>query len=122
MIATKVEDILETTMELKLLDFSLDKCSYIDMGLKLAMKTIEHHLKANPLTLCNLLMKVSPCETYLGDMLSEKALGDSVHTTLTNRRGHIFNTIAKDNLSCSITIINFVFTIENDKFCMHYCS
>ena len=76
--AQKGNDILETIMELKLLDFNLDKSSYIIMGTKSAMKTIEQQLAENPLTLCNQPMKASTCEKYLGDMLSAKGLA-TVH-------------------------------------------
>ena len=85
--AQKGNAILESAMELKLLDFNLDKSCYLIMGNKPAKKDLKKQISSNPLKLCKHEMKPSKAEKYLGDMISEDGLGESAHATVLGRKG-----------------------------------
>ena len=91
--AQKGNNILESALETKLLDFNLDKSCYLIMGNKSARKTLEKQLRDNPLKLCKQDMQTAKVEKYLGDMLCEDGLGESVHSTVLRRKGQTMLTM-----------------------------
>ena len=78
-------ELIDTVMETKLLDFNLDKSCYIIVGKNKSQKDIRDSFKANPLQLSGNPMKEVSEEKYLGDYISTKGLADSIIVTIDKR-------------------------------------
>ena len=84
---------LADCMESKLLNFNVDKCSYMVLGSKQSKKKIQKELQINPLTLSGERVKSASLEKYLGDYISDKGLAESVHKTVLKRKGQAVSCI-----------------------------
>ena len=93
--AQKGNDTLESAMEIKLLDFNLDKSCCLIMGSNQGRKRLTKDMSKNPLTLCKRPMNIATNEKYLEDMLSSNGLSDSVHTNILKRKGGVMLAIMK---------------------------
>ena len=84
---------LEKVAETKLLDFNVEKSSFMIFGSKKGKTKIFEQLHSNPLTLCGKELKLSDHERYLGDYLSSGGLSESVKTTIAKRKGFVISNI-----------------------------
>ena len=78
-------ELMDTVMETKLLDFNLDKSCYIVVGPKEKQREIRTYFEATPLTLSGQVMKEAKEEKYLGDYISCEGLARSTIVTIKKR-------------------------------------
>ena len=85
--------LIEACMESKLLDLNTDKSCYVVLRKKQMVQKIESELLSSPLTLCGTKMKGKVSEKYLGDFIHTSGPAGSVHCTISNRYGRIMSGI-----------------------------
>ena len=78
---------METMAETKLLDYNLEKSTFMILGNKKSKEKIENELSGTSLLLCGRSMVQVKEAKYLGDWLSCEGLSDSVTTTVNKRLG-----------------------------------
>ena len=78
-------DRIESMAEEKLLDFNKDKSVYLVIGSKKAKKEVLASLRKSPLTLYGENMKEAKTYSYLGEVISENGVADSVRVTVERR-------------------------------------
>ena len=86
-------DRMEAMAETKLLDFNREKSCYIIIGNKKSKFILQKEFELQPLTLYGTEMKQVQTEKYLGDQISSRGLADSVHVTISKRRGKVLQSI-----------------------------
>ena len=86
-------ELIDSVMETKLLDFNLDKSCYIVTGDLKAQEPIRESFSDNPLKLSGKDMKEANEEKYLGDFLSSKGLGESILVTINSRLKKVSNAL-----------------------------
>ena len=86
-------DALRSVAESKLLNFNVDKSGFVIFGSKQRRLEILNELDVKPLELCGMKMKQISSVKYLGDFLSERGLSDSVHVTVSKRKGLVTRAI-----------------------------
>ena len=79
---TKMEDVAES----KLLNFNLEKSCYSVIGRERRRLEIMKELSHKPLQLCGKAMVHATSVKYLGDIISENGLSDSVNLTVNSRK------------------------------------
>ena len=80
-------------MESKLLGLNLEKSCYIVIGGKKTAQQMKTAIEANPLVLCGNEMKEKVSDKYLGDYVHSLGTQASVHCTISNRSGRISTSI-----------------------------
>ena len=80
---------MQTVAETKLLDYHLDKSAAMVVGCTSVTKKLEKELEEYPLILCNQPMKRATSYTYLGTVISEKGVADSVSESVKNKLGKV---------------------------------
>ena len=88
-------ELIDSVMETKLLDFNLDKSCYLVIGNKEAQMDIKEKFRVNPLKLSGKCMKEAIEEKYLGDYISEEGLGKSTISTIKKRYNKVMNTLTE---------------------------
>ena len=81
--------LMEIVAESKLLSFNLDKSAFMVVGTKKNKKEIETELEESPLTLCGQNMKRVGEYTYLGTVISEGGVGESVTASIKSKVGKV---------------------------------
>ena len=76
-------------MESKLLSFNLGKSAFVVVGKGKKKESLDKELEENPLTLCDKPMKRASEYTYLGTILSEKGVGESVVASVKGKVGRV---------------------------------
>ena len=85
---------METAMNRKQLTLGIEKCSVITFVKRNKIESVREAInKKKELKLSNQLIKVKEKDEYLGDVLHEKGLSESVKETITKRHGRIFSAI-----------------------------
>ena len=82
-------ELMEIVAESKLLSFNLDKSAFMVVGTNKNKKELETQLEKSPLTLFGQIMK-RMCEyTYLGTVISEGGVGESVTASVKSKVGKV---------------------------------
>ena len=76
-----------------MINFNVDKSGFVIFGSEQRRLEILNELDVKPLELCGMKMKQISSVKYLGDFLSERGLGDSVHVTVSKRKGLVTRAI-----------------------------
>ena len=104
----------ETLIGNKSLQFNLEKSGFLVMGNKKARHELHAQIEESPLTLCEKTMKEVKVLKYLGDYLSF-SLEDSVHQTVTKRAAvarmaiYEIRTVIEDTRADSLGALNLAF-------------
>ena len=113
--AQYANNLLETLIAKKSLQFNLEKSSFLVMGNKTTRKELYKQLEKSPLTLCNKDMKEVKVLKYLGDHLSF-SLEDSAHQTVVKRAAvakmacYEIRTIIEDSRADRMGALDLAFT------------
>jgi hypothetical protein len=87
--------LIDTVMETKLLDFNLDKSCYMVIGEECAQNDIRKQFQETPLTLSGVVMKEVNEEKYLGDYISAGGLDKSTIVTIDRRYNKVVNALVE---------------------------
>ena len=82
-------NLMQTITETKLLNYHLDKSSFMVVGIPKVTEKLEEELKKNPLILCDKPMKRASNYSYLGTVISEKGVGESVMESVKSKLGKV---------------------------------
>ena len=114
--AQRANNLMETIIGKKSLEFNLDKSSFMVMGNKKSRKVINSHLMKSPIKLCGSNMKEVKVLKYLGDYLAH-SLEESVHHTVLQRLGlakhsiYEIRAIIEDTRATRLGGINIAFSL-----------
>ena len=84
---------MEQVAESKLLNFNLEKSCYVVIGKERRRLEKLKELSQKPIQLCGKNMVHETSVKYLGDIISEKGLADSVTLTINKRKGLVIKAI-----------------------------
>ena len=82
-------NLMEMVAESKLLSFNLDKSAFMVIGTKKNKKELETELEKSPLVLSRQNMKRVSEYTYLGTVISERGVGESVTASIKSKVGKV---------------------------------
>ena len=81
--------LMEIVAESKLLTYNLDKSAFMVVGTDKNKKELESDLEKNPLSLCGKRMKRVNDYTYLGTVISDRGVSESVIASIESKAGKV---------------------------------
>ena len=122
-------DAMEKMVKSKVLEFNLDKSTFVIIGNKKARKALKGKLSKNPLHLCDTEMLETKSVKFLGDLICSN-LSESVHETVKKRLAIAkysiveLRTVIEDSRASKIGGINIALDIFNSAILpsvLHNC-